>query len=112
MVAEIEKVIRASELGIQPQSDGELIRLPIPPLTEERRKDLVKTAKAKGEDAKVAVRNARRDGNEMIKGLQKDGDAPEDDAKKALKQVQDITDEFIKKVDEVFEGKEKEILDF
>jgi len=112
MVPEIEKVIRTSQLGIEPQSDGEIVRLPIPPLTEERRRDLVKGAKAKAEDAKVAIRNARRDANEMIKDLQKDGDVPEDDAKKALKTVQDETDAFIKKVDEVLASKEKEILEF
>lgn len=112
MVAEIEKVIRASDLGIQPQSDGELVRLPIPPLTEERRRDLVKGAKTKAEDSKVAIRAVRRDANEMIKVLQKDGDVPEDDAKKGLKRVQDETDGAIKLLDDVLAGKEKEILEF
>lgn len=112
MVQEVEKVIRASDLGIQPQSDGEIVRLPIPPLTEERRKELVKGAKTRSEDAKIVIRNSRRDANEMIKSLQKDGDVPEDDAKKALKKVQDETDSYIKKIDEVFAGKEKEILEF
>lgn len=111
MVQEIEKVIRASDLGIQPQSDGELIRLPIPPLTEERRRDLVKGAKSKTEDAKVAIRNARRDANEMIKSMQKDGDVPEDDATRALKAIQDETDSYVKKIDEVFATKEKDILE-
>jgi ribosome recycling factor len=112
MVTEIEKVIRASDLGIQPQSDGELIRLPIPPLTEERRRDLVKGARTKAEEAKVSVRSVRRDANEMVKTLQKDGDVPEDDAKKALKRVQDETDGFIKMIDDVFAAKEKDILEF
>lgn len=111
MVQEIEKVIRASDLGIQPQSDGELIRLPIPPLTEERRRDLVKGAKSKTEDAKVAIRNARRDANEMIKSMQKEGDVPEDDATRALKVIQDETDSYVKKIDEVFAAKEKDILE-
>ncbi|MFH1807188.1 MAG: ribosome recycling factor [Pseudomonadota bacterium] len=112
MIAEIEKTIRNSDLGMQPQSDGEIVRLPIPPLTEERRRDLVKGAKTKAEDAKVAIRNARRDANDMIKDLQKDGEIPEDDAKKATKRIQDETDAYIKKVDEVLATKEKEILEF
>lgn len=112
MVSEIEKAIRTTDLGIQPQSDGELIRLPIPPLTEERRRDLVKGAKTKSEDAKVAIRSARRDANELIKTLQKDGDIPEDDAKKGLKRIQDETDSFIKRVDDLVAAKEKDILEF
>ena len=111
MVQEIEKSLRSSDLGIQPQSDGDLIRLPIPPLTEERRKELVKGSKGRSEDAKVAIRNARRDANEMLKGLQKDGDIPEDDAKKGLDLIQSETDAFVKKIDEVFAVKEKEILE-
>lgn len=112
MVPEVEKVIRTSGLGIEPQSDGELVRLPIPPLTEERRRDLVKGAKTKAEDAKVTIRNSRRDANEMIKALQKDGDVPEDDAKKGLKRIQDVTDDYVKQIDDIFAGKEKEILEF
>lgn len=111
MVQEIEKSLHMSDLGIQPQSDGELIRLPIPPLTEERRKDLVKGSKGRTEEAKVAIRNARRDANEMLKGLQKDGEIPEDDAKKGLDLVQVETDNFVKKIDEIFAAKEKEILE-
>ncbi|MBN2361948.1 MAG: ribosome recycling factor [Deltaproteobacteria bacterium] len=112
MVAEIDKMIRASDLGLQPQSDGEIVRVPIPPLTEERRRDLVKTAKGKAEEAKVAIRASRRDANEMVKQLQKDGDVPEDDAKKGLKRIQDETDASIKQVDEILAVKEKEILEF
>ena len=112
MVGEIEKMIRASDLGLQPQSDGELVRVPIPPLTEERRRDLVKNAKGKAEEAKVAIRASRRDANEMVKQLQKEGDVPEDDAKKGLKKIQDETDASIKLVDEILATKEKEILEF
>jgi ribosome recycling factor len=112
MVGEIEKMIRASDLGLQPQSDGELVRVPIPPLTEERRRDLVKGAKGKAEEAKVAIRASRRDANELVKQLQKDGDVPEDDAKKGLKKIQDETDACIKQVDDILAAKEKEILEF
>jgi len=112
MVGEIEKMIRSSDLGLQPQSDGELVRVPIPPLTEERRRDLVKSAKGKAEEAKVAIRASRRDANEMVKQLQKDGDVPEDDAKKGLKKIQDETDACIKQVDDILVAKEKEILEF
>jgi ribosome recycling factor len=112
MVGEIDKMIRASDLGLQPQSDGEIVRVPIPPLTEERRRELVKNAKGKAEEAKVAIRNSRRDANEMVKQLQKDGDIPEDDAKKGLKKIQDETDACIKQVDDILATKEKEILEF
>ncbi len=112
LTSEIEKVLRStSDLGISPQNDGEKILLPIPPLTEERRKEFTKIAKAKGEDAKISVRNARRDANEMLKGLEKDGDLPEDDSKKAQAEVQKITDDFVAKVDEIVGKKEKEIME-
>ena len=112
LMSDIEKVIRASsDLGISPQNDGEKILLPIPPLTEERRKEFTKVAKGKGEDAKISVRNARREANESIKLLEKDGDLPEDDAKKALDRIQKVTDEFIKVVDELISKKEKDIME-
>lgn len=112
IMGDIEKVIRsASDLGISPQNDGEKILLPIPPLTEERRREFTKVAKAKGEDAKISIRNARRDANEMIKSLEKDGDVPEDDAKKALERIQKLTDDYVKTVDETVSKKEKEIME-
>ncbi len=112
LLSEIEKVLRASsDLGISPQNDGEKIMLPIPPLTEERRKEFTKTAKAKGEDAKIAIRNARRDANELIKEASKDGEIPEDEGHKTLERIQATVDKFIKAVDEVVGKKEKEILE-
>lgn len=112
LLSEIEKVLRAtSDLGLSPQNDGEKIMLPIPPLTEERRKDFTKTAKAKGEDAKISIRNARRDSNDLLNTSKKDGELPEDDAKKALERVQDITNKYVKLVDELYAKKELEILE-
>ena len=112
LMSEIEKVIRsASDLGISPQNDGEKILLPIPPLTEERRKEFTKVARAKGEDAKISVRNARRDANETIKSLEKDGDVPEDDAKRALERIQKVTDGLVKRIDDTVSKKEKEIME-
>ena len=107
----IEGAILTADIGINPQNDGELIRLPIPPLTEERRKEYAKIVRSKGEDARIAVRNSRRDANEMLKSLQKDGDMSEDDAKKALDHVQAETDKAIAKIDEIVGKKEKEILE-
>lgn len=112
LAPEIEKVLRsASDLGISPQNDGEKILLPIPPLTEERRKELTKVAKSKGEEAKIAVRNARRDANETLKMLEKDGDLPEDDSKKAQGEVQKITDDYVAKVSDMVTKKESEIME-
>ena len=111
ILGDIEKAIRASDLGINPVSDGDVIRLPIPALTEERRRDLIKTAKSKGEDAKLVIRNARRDANEMLKELEKGKDITEDDSTRALKRVQDETDAHIKAVDDVVTRKEKEIME-
>ncbi len=112
LTSEIERVLRStSDLGISPQNDGEKILLPIPPLTEERRKEFTKIAKAKGEDAKISIRNARRDANETVKSLEKDGDIPEDDAKRALDQVQKLTDQFVRTIDELVAKKEKEIME-
>lgn len=110
-IKEVEKGILKANLGLTPSSDGKIIRISIPPLTEERRKDIAKTVHNTCEDFKVAVRNIRRDSNDTLKSLQKDGDISEDDNFKAQKQVQDITDEFIKKIDGVFGAKEKEILE-
>lgn len=107
----IEQAITEADIGINPQSDGEIIRLPVPALTEERRKEYAKAARNKGEDARIAVRNGRRDANEMIKALQKDGDMSEDDSKRAQDKVQAETDKAIAKVDEIVSKKEKEILE-
>jgi len=111
-IKEIEKAILKSDLGLTPSSDGKIVRIAIPPLTEERRKDLVKIANKMSEEYKVAVRNIRRDSNELIKGLKKDGDVSEDEAFKAQDQVQKITDDHIKRIDDVYQEKEKEILEF
>lgn len=109
MLTPIEKAIQAANLGFNPQNDGVLIRIIVPPLTEERRKDLVKTSKAVGEDAKVGLRNIRKESMEKIKGLQKAG-LPEDEAKSGETKVQQLTDEFVTKCDKHLEQKEKEIL--
>lgn len=112
MIKEIEKAILKSDLGLTPSNDGKLIRISIPPLTEERRKQLVKVVHKKSEEHKIAVRNIRRDSNDLLKGLKKDGDISEDDAFRAQDQVQKITDEHVKLIDEVCKEKEKEILEF
>lgn len=112
VVKEIEKAILKSDLGLTPTSDGKIIRIAIPPLTEERRKELVKLVHKTCEEYKVAVRNIRRDANELIKGLKKDGDIAEDDAFRGQDQVQTITDENIQQIDHVYREKEKEILEF
>jgi ribosome recycling factor len=112
VIKEIEKSILKSDLGLTPSNDGKIIRISIPPLTEERRKELVKVINKMSEDHKIALRNIRRDSNELLKGLKKDGDISEDDAFKAQDQVQKITDEHIRLIDDVNKDKEKEILEF
>lgn len=107
----IEKAIQRSDLGLTPQNDGKLIRLAIPPLTAERRKDLVKKVKKIGEDAKIALRNVRREGNETLKDLEKAKDISQDDLRRGQDHVQKITDRFISQVDDVLDGKEHEILE-
>ncbi len=109
MLTPIEKAIQAANLGLNPQNDGVIIRILVPPLTEERRKDLVKTAKAEGEEAKVGIRNIRKDAMEHIKKLAKDG-LPQDEAKDAETKVQQLTDQYAIKIDKHIEQKEKEIL--
>lgn len=111
LIQEIEKAIRTSELGLNPQNDGGLIRLPIPPLTEERRKDLVKVVKRIGEDSKVAIRNVRRDANDRIKKLEKEHDLSEDDMRHKQDAIQKLTDSFVHKIDEAVAAKEKDILE-
>lgn len=109
MIEKIEKAIMAANIGLTPVNNGEIIRLNIPPLTEERRLQLVKQVKNEGESAKVSVRNARREANEELKTLQKDG-LPEDMAKKAESEVQEMTNKYTEKVDKVVEAKEKDIM--
>jgi ribosome recycling factor len=111
-IKEIEKAILKSDLGLTPSSDGKIIRISIPALTEERRKELVKVVRKICEDYKVSIRNNRRDSNELLKSMKKDGEISEDDAFKSQDEVQKITDEQIKLVDECFGEKEKEILEF
>ena len=110
-LADIEKAILAANLGITPENDGNVIRLPFQQLTEDKRKDIVKSLKKLAEDSRVAIRNLRRDSNEHIKKIKKDGEISEDDEKKLLKDIQDLTDEWIKKIDEAEKNKEKEILE-
>lgn len=109
MIREVEKAIMDSDVGITPENNGEVIRLGIPPLTEERRKGLVKQSKGEAEDAKISVRNARRDAIEVIKKSIKEG-TPEDVAKDAENNIQKIHDKYIKKIDDLFAAKEKEIM--
>ncbi len=110
MVREIEKAIQTSDLGINPTNDGKVIRLSFPELTEERRKDLAKDVKKKGENAKVAVRNIRRDANDSLKKMSKSNDISEDEAKQLEDEVQKLTDKYIAKVEKAVEEKTKEIL--
>ena len=110
MFAPIEKAIIDSNVGIMPENNGEVIRLGIPPLTEERRRDLIKIVKGEGEQGKVAVRNVRRDANDKIKALLKDKEISENEQHKAEEEIQKITDIYIKKVDEVLADKEKELM--
>lgn len=111
IIKEIEKAIISSDLGITPSNDGKLIRLPIPPLSEERRIDLVKVSKKYGEDTKVHIRGVRREGNDELKKLQKDSTITEDDLRRGEGEIQKITDAEIKKVDELLKKKEEEILE-
>lgn len=110
-IAAIEKAINNSQLGLNPNNDGVVVRVPIPPLTEERRKQLVKTVKDAGEDAKIAIRQVRRETNDFLKAGEKDGTMSEDDLKRGLEQIQKLTDAEIKSVDDTVAKKEAEILD-
>ncbi|MFO7460628.1 MAG: ribosome recycling factor [Desulfatiglandales bacterium] len=112
IMGEIEKAILKSELGLTPVNDGKIIRIPIPPLSEARRKDLAKLAKKMSEEGKIVVRNHRRDSNELLKELKNEKEISEDDLFRAQEEVQKLTDEFIKKIDELTGEKEKEIMEF
>jgi ribosome recycling factor len=111
IIGAIEKAIQASDLGLNPQSDGTIVRLPIPPLSEERRKELVKSSKKIAEDKKVAIRNIRRDSNDQLKKAEKNKDISQDEMKIAMDEIQKLTDTYIQKVDDQLAIKEKEILD-
>lgn len=111
LIGPVEKAIRASDLGLNPANDGNVVRIPIPALTEERRKDLVKVAKHYAEEGRVSVRNCRRDANEALKKERKDGTLTEDQEKRAHDKIQEMTNEFVKEIDDVLSGKEREILE-
>jgi len=110
MIPLIDKAIRAADLGINPISDAELIRLPIPALTKERRNDLAKQTKKMAEDARIAVRAARRDGNDMLRAAEKEKEVSEDESKQGQKQIQELTDEYVAKIDKLAAAKEQDIL--
>lgn len=109
--AAVEKAILKSDLGLNPSNDGSVIRLMIPQLTEERRKELVKLVKKEAEEKRVVVRNLRRDTNEKLKALEKDAKVPEDEIKKGIEDVQKLTDRFIQEIDKLMENKEQEIME-
>jgi ribosome recycling factor len=111
LIAEIEKAIRTSELSLNPSNDGKVIRISIPPLTEERRKELVKLAKSQTEQSRVAIRNIRRDGNDELKKIQKNGELTEDEESRNAEELQKLTDGYIGKVNQALEEKEKEIME-
>jgi ribosome recycling factor len=112
VIGDIEKAILKSDLGVTPANDGKIIRLSIPPLTEERRKQLVKKVNKMGEDRKISIRNIRRDSNEMLKTMKKDGDISEDEMFKGQDEVQKITNDYIEKIDGLCKKKDEEILEF
>jgi ribosome recycling factor len=111
MLPVIEKAIKASDLGLNPQSDGNILRVPIPALSEERRQTLAKSCKKTAEEGKVAIRNIRRDSNEALKKLEKDRKITEDESKKALEEIQKLTDKYIATVDTMLAAKEKEVME-
>ncbi len=111
LIREIEKAIQTSDLGLTPSNDGKMIRIPLPPLTEERRKDLIKVCKKHGEEMKVQIRGFRRDGNEELKKLQKDAKLTEDELRKSETEIQKLTDQYVQKIDDMMKKKEGEILE-
>ena len=111
LIREIEKAIQTSDLGLTPSNDGKMIRIPLPPLTEERRKELIKVCKKHGEEVKVQIRGFRRDGNEELKKLQKDTKLTEDELRKSEAEIQKFTDQYVQKIDDVMKKKEGEILE-
>jgi len=111
MIQEIERAIQKSDLGLNPTNDGKVIRVAIPPLTEERRKQIVRHVHKRGEEAKIAIRNIRRDANEEVKRLEKEEHLSKDETKRSLDEIQKITDSYIKKVDEIVKHKEDEVME-
>ncbi|GIW53946.1 MAG: ribosome-recycling factor [Nitrospiraceae bacterium] len=111
LIKEIEKALLASDLGLTPSNDGKIIRIPLPPLSEERRRELIKVCKKHGEETKIHIRNARHDGNHELKQLQKESKLTEDEWRKAEQEIQKLTDQYIQKVDQVLKKKEEEILE-
>ncbi|MGC9519388.1 MAG: ribosome recycling factor [Desulfuromonadaceae bacterium] len=111
IIPDIEKAIFKSDLGLTPSSDSNMVRIPIPPLTEERRKEMVKQIKGKTEDARISIRAARQEANAALKKLEKEKEITEDDLKRGEKQIQDLTDKYVKKVEEVFAAKEEELME-
>lgn len=109
-ISAIEKALQKSELGITPTNDGDVIRISIPPLTEERRAELVRVVKKTGEEAKVSIRNIRRDANDEYKKMEKSGDLSEDEARRYQEEIQKLTDDFVKQIDEAVTSKEKDIM--
>ncbi len=107
----VEKAIQGSNLGLTPSNDGTIIRLPIPQLTEDRRRELVRVVRHYAEESRISIRNTRRDANELIRDAQKEGEIPEDDARRTTERVQALTDEFVAKIDDVLTGKEVEIME-
>ena len=112
MISEIERAILKADLGLNVNNDGNVIRITVPELTEERRKELVRHAKKLAEEGKIALRAIRRDANDALKKLEKAGDLPEDDSRREQSEIQELTDEYVDKVDEMVEAKEKEIMEF
>jgi ribosome recycling factor len=110
MIGPVEKAIRDSDLGLNPSTNGDLIRVPMPMLTEERRRDLIKVVKSEGEDAKIAVRNIRRDANEQLKKLLKDKEVGEDEERRAQDDVQKLTDRFVNEIDKALQSKETDLM--
>lgn len=111
LIPEIEKAVMKADLGLNPASDGQIVRIAIPALTEDRRKEMAKLAKSIGENAKISIRNARRDANDMLKQMEKEKEISEDDLKRGEKEVQDLTDDFVKQVDDIVAAKEKEVME-
>lgn len=111
-IAAVEKAIQSADLGLNPSHDGKIVRIPIPPLTEDRRRQLAKKVGQLAEDARNAVRQIRRESNEMIKDLEQEGEVSEDDSRRGLEKIQKITDEHVKKIDEMAKAKEKELMEF
>ena len=112
VIGEIERAILKADLGLNVNSDGNVIRITVPELTEERRKELAKHAKRVAEEGRIAIRNVRREANDILKKLEKSGELPEDDSRREQSEVQDLTDEYIGKIDGMVEAKEKEIMEF